>query len=277
MQSFLRLKKWVHISMPENSMDTGDYRIELTIKDRIATLTINRAEKLNALDFDMVRALERAALTVDADPEVRVAIITGAGEKSFCAGGDIASWSGLTPDQFAMQWIRQGHRAFDALARLRQPLIAALNGHTLGGGLEVAITADLRIAEEHVKLGLPETGLGILPGWSGTQRASRRLGAQTVRRMSLFGEIFTAQQGLQLGIVDRVVPKGQSLAVAKEIAQATMQRGTLATQAAKMLINAAEGEERERAMEAIASLAVAGSAELKEGISAFKEKRKPRF
>jgi enoyl-CoA hydratase len=167
--------------------------------------------------------------------------------------------------------------AFDALARMRQPLIAALNGHTLGGGFEVAITADLRIAEEHVKLGLPETGLGILPGWSGTQRAARRFGAQTVRRMSVFGEIFTAEQGVALGIVDRVVPKSQSLATANEIAQAVMQRGTLATEAAKMLINAAEGEESERAIEALSSLAVAESAELKEGVAAFKEKRKPKF
>jgi enoyl-CoA hydratase len=258
-------------------VDTGDKRIVVTVKDRIATITINRADKLNALNFEMIPALERAAHIIDADDHVRVAIITGAGEKSFCAGGDITSWSGLTPEQFAMQWIRQGHRAFDALARLRQPLIAALNGHTLGGGLEVAVTADLRIAEDHVKLGFPETGLGILPGWSGTQRATRRFGARLVRRMSVFGEIFTAEQGLALGLVDRVVPKGQSLSVANEVAHAVMQRGTLATQAAKMLINAAEGEESERAMEALSCLAVAGSAELKEGVSAFKEKRKPKF
>jgi enoyl-CoA hydratase len=257
--------------------DTGDSRVTLKIADRLATITLNRAEKLNALDFAMIPALERAAHIIDADNDVRVAIITGAGEKSFCAGGDIASWSGLSPEQFALQWIRQGHRAFDALARLRQPLIAALNGHTLGGGFELAITADLRIAEEHVKLGLPETGLGILPGWSGTQRATRRFGAQTVRRMSVFGEIFDAEQGLALGIVDRLVPKGQSLSTAYEIAQTLMQRGTLATQAAKMLINAAEGEDSERSLEALASLAVAGSAELKEGVAAFKEKRKPRF
>jgi enoyl-CoA hydratase len=273
MQSSLRQKRWDRIFMT----DTGDGRISLTMVDRVATITINRADKLNALDFEMVHALERAAHLIDANETVRVAIITGAGQRSFCAGGDIAAWAGLSPEQFAMQWIRQGHRAFDALARLRQPLIAALNGHTLGGGLEVAVTADIRVAEDHVQLGFPETGLGILPGWSGTQRAVRRFGAQTVRRMSVFGEILTAEQGLALGVVDRVVPDGQSLAIANEIAQAIMQRGTLATQAAKMLINAAEGEESERAMEALSSLAVAGSAELREGVSAFKEKRKPRF
>ena len=258
-------------------IDTGDSRVAVTVEDRIATITIIRADKLNALDFEMILALERVAHRIDADENIRVAIITGSGEKSFCAGGDIAAWSGLSPEQFALQWIRQGHRAFDALARLRQPLIAALNGHTLGGGLELAITADLRVAEEHVKLGLPETGLGILPGWSGTQRAVRRFGAQTVRRMSLFGEVLTAEQALALGIVDRVVPKGQSLTAAKAIAHAILQRGGLATQAAKMLINAAEGEEHERVLETLGSLAVAGSAELKEGVAAFKEKRKPKF
>ncbi len=259
------------------TIDTGDSRIKLDIEDRLALITIDRPDKLNALDLKMITALERAAHLVDSHASARVAIITGAGEKSFCAGGDIAAWAGYSATEFAMQWIRQGHRAFDALARMRQPLIAALNGHTLGGGLEVAVTADLRVAEEHVKLGFPETSLGVLPGWSGTQRAVRRFGAQTVRRMAVFGEVFTAEQGLALGLVDRVVPKGKSLETAKAIAQTVMQRGTLATQATKMMINAAEGEEGERPLEALASLAVAESAELNEGVTAFREKRKPQF
>ena len=122
----------------------------------------------------------------------------------FRAGGDIAAWSGWSPEAFGTHWVRDGHAAFDALARLRQPLIAVLNGHALGGGLELAACADLRIAEAHVKLGQPETGLGIIPGWSGTQRAVRRFGAQTVRRMALFGEVFSAEQALALGLVDQV-------------------------------------------------------------------------
>lgn len=258
-------------------IDTGDKRIHLEKERHLAILTIARPEKLNALDYDMILALERVAHIIDADLDVRVAIITGAGEKSFCAGGDIAAWSGMSPQEFALKWIRHGHRAFDALARLRVPLIAALNGHTLGGGLEIAATADMRIAEDHVRLGLPETGLGIIPGWSGTQRVARRFGAQVARRMAVMGEVFDAGQALTLGLVDRVVPKGQSLATARDVASQILQRGPIATQAVKMLINAAEGEEGERPIEAVASLAACSSAELREGIAAFKEKRKPRF
>ena len=167
--------------------DTGDARIKLELEGNLAVITIARPEKLNALDYDMVLALERAAHLIDAMDAIRCCIITGEGEKSFCAGGDIEAWSKWSPENFGLAWVRHGHRAFDALARLRQPLIAALNGHTLGGGLELAATADFRIAEAHVKLGLPETGLGIIPGWSGTQRTVRRFGSQTVRRMALAG------------------------------------------------------------------------------------------
>jgi enoyl-CoA hydratase len=258
-------------------IETGDSRILLSKEGQVAFITINRPEKLNALDYDMVLALERAAHVVDGDLEVRVAIISSVGEKSFCAGGDIAAWSGMAPEEFAMKWIRHGHRAFDALARLRVPLIAALNGHTLGGGLELAATADLRIAEDHIRLGLPETGLGIIPGWSGTQRIARRFGPQMARRMAVMGEILDATQGLAMGLVDRVVPKGQSLIAARQLALEVLQRGPVATQAVKMLINAAEGEEGDRAIEAVASLAAASSAELREGVAAFNEKRKPKF
>jgi enoyl-CoA hydratase/carnithine racemase len=173
--------------------------------------------------------------------------------------------------------VRDGHAAFDALARLRQPVIAVLNGHTLGGGLELAACADLRIAEAHVKLGQPETGLGIIPGWSGTQRAVRRFGAQVVRRMALFGEVFSAEQGLALGLVDQVVPTGQGLAAAEGVAARVLERGAQATALTKMLVNAAEGEERERVLEAFAGQIAAASTELAEGLAAFREKRKPRF
>lgn len=258
--------------------ETGDSRIRLAFEGQVALITIARPEKFNALDYDMVLALERAAQLVEREKEVRAAIITGEGAKSFCAGGDIEAWSVLSPQGFALDWVRHGHRAFDALAQLRQPLVAALNGHTLGGGLEVAATADFRVAEEHVKLGSPETGLGIIPGWSGTQRAVRRFGAQTVRRMAVLGEVFTAEEGLRLGLVDSLVPRGQSLAAAREMALKIAARGPLATQATKMLVNAAAGEEeRARVLEALAGGLAASSDELREGVAAFREKRKPRF
>jgi enoyl-CoA hydratase/carnithine racemase len=258
-------------------IEIGDKRIHLDIEDNVALITIARPEKLNALDYEMVLALELAAHLIDGMQNVRAAIITGQGEKSFCAGGDIEAWSKWSPENFGAAWVRHGHRAFDALARLRMPLIAALNGHTLGGGLELAATADFRVAESHVKLGSPETGLGIIPGWSGTQRTVRRFGSQTVRRMALLGETFTAEDALQLGIVDRVVAKGDCLTAAKQMAAQLSVRGPLATSVTKMLINAAEGEEIERPLEALAGLAVAGGPEFKAGVAAFREKRKPDF
>jgi enoyl-CoA hydratase len=257
--------------------DTGDPRIRLTIEGQLATVTIARPEKFNALDYGMVLALERAAHIIDADGSIRAAIITGEGEKSFCAGGDIEAWSALSPSDFGLAWVRHGHRAFDALARLRQPLIAALNGHTLGGGLELAATADFRVAEEHVKLGSPETGLGIIPGWSGTQRTVNRFGAQLVRRMALLGEVFTAEEGLRVGLVDALAPKGQGLSAARAMAEKIMKRGPLATQATKMLINAAEGEEVSRPLEALAGGLASGSEDLRKGVAAFRDKRTPEF
>lgn len=258
-------------------IEIGDKRIHLDVEDHLALITIARPEKLNALDYEMVLALELAAHLIDGMQDIRAAIITGQGEKSFCAGGDIEAWSKWSPENFGAAWVRHGHRAFDSLARLRMPLIAALNGHTLGGGLELAATADFRIAESHVKLGSPETGLGIIPGWSGTQRTVRRFSAQTVRRMALLGETFTAEQALALGIIDQIAPKGQGLNAAKQMAAQLAARGPFATSVTKLLINAAEGEEVERPLEALAGLAVAGGPELQQGIQSFKEKRKPEF
>jgi len=257
--------------------DTGDKRIELSIDGHIGLIRINRPEKLNALDFDMVLALERAAILADNEASLRCVMITGAGEKSFCAGGDIENWSSWSAEEFAMRWVRQGHRAFDALARMRHPLIAALNGHCLGGGLEVAITADLRVAEDHVKLGQPESGLGIIAGWSGTQRAVRRYGAQLVRRMALAGEVFDAPSALTLGLVDKVVPKGGSLEAAKAIAAQIAARSPSATRLTKLLINAAEGEEKEAALETMGGFIAADSADLAKGLEAFRNRRKAEF
>ncbi len=255
-------------------VDTGDSRVLLAKDGVIATITLARPEKLNALDKAMILALERAALDVDADTSIKAAIITGQGEKAFCAGGDIAAWSAEAAEDFGLQWVRVGHRAFDALTRLRVPLVAALNGSAMGGGMEVAACADFRIAEDHVKFSLPETGLGIIPGWSGTQRTVARFGSQVVRRMSIAGESFLAEEALRLGLCDAVVAKGQSLATAVTYAQNIAGRSALATAAAKLMINAADGEDAPRAIEALGGIAAAHSAELKAGLAAFAAKKK---
>lgn len=242
----------------------------------IGILRITREDKRNALDAAMMEVLGDLCRQIERRADISVLILTGSG-RSFCAGGDIAAWSAEGATGFARHWIRDGHEVLDRLARLRQPVIAVLNGHALGGGLELAACADYRIAEAQVKFGQPEAALGIIPGWSGTQRAVRRFGAPIVRRMALFGEVLSADQALAGGLVERVVPEGEGLAAGRALAQQLLGRGPLASELTKMLINAAEGEERERVFDALAGRIAAASDELREGVAAFIEKRAPDF
>jgi enoyl-CoA hydratase len=224
----------------------------------------------------MLKALADAADAVEADPAVRAAVLTGEG-KGFSAGGDIRAWGGMEPQEFGHAWVRHGHRIFERLATLRMPLIAALNGHALGGGLELAGIADIRIADEHIKIGLPETGLGMVPGWSGTQRLVGRFGAQLVRRMALGGEVFTAADACSLGIVDHVTPTGGAVNAAKEYAQRIAARGPAAVEIVKLMIASASGEDSGAAVEALGSILVAKTGDMKEGVSSFTEKRPAQF
>jgi enoyl-CoA hydratase/carnithine racemase len=242
----------------------------------IGLVTLRRPGKFNALDIPMLRALEAALDDAELANDVRVVLVRGEG-KGFCAGGDIEAWARMSAADFQHQWVRYGHRVFDRLARLRQPTIAVLSGHALGGGLELAAACDFRVAERQIKLGFPETSIGVVPGWSGTQRAVRRFGAQAVRRMALGGEILTAPEALPLGIVDRVVETGAALAEAKAWAERIAARGPLATEATKLMIAIAEGEEQASSTEALASGFIALTSDLKAGAEAFRDKRSPEF
>jgi enoyl-CoA hydratase/carnithine racemase len=251
--------------------------VRLERQGAVATLTLARAAKLNALTAAMLRELVEAADEVERDDACRVVVLTGEGSKAFCAGADIAEWGGLPPLAFGRRWVGEGHRVFDRLARLRQPVIAVLNGAALGGGLELAATADLRIAEAHAKVGLPESRVGVIPGWSGTQRLVRRAGPQAVRRLALTGEPVAATEALRLGLVDEVRPTGEGLARGMALAAAIAERAPISVQLAKVMINAAEGEESSAAVEILAGSVAAGTADAREGVAAFKEKRPPRF
>ncbi len=251
-------------------------RIRIAVEGAVATITVARPEKLNAFDIAMLKELADACDAVEADNAVRVAILTGEG-KAFSAGGDIRAWGGMEPNEFGHAWVRFGHRVFERLATLRMPLIAAVNGHALGGGLELAAAADIRIAESQVKIGLPEAGLGMVPGWSGTQRLVRRFGAQAVRRMLLGGEVLTAGEAAALGIVDQVVETGTSVAAAKAYAARIATRGPAATEVSKLMIAVANGEDNGSAVEALGSILVAKTGDLREGVAAFTGKRPADF
>lgn len=254
----------------------SDARIKVSVEDAVATITVARPDKLNAFDIDMLKALAAACDDIEANAAIRVAIITGEG-KAFSAGGDIKAWGAMTANEFGHQWVRFGHRVFERLATLRMPLIAALNGHALGGGLELAAAADIRIAERQIKIGLPETGLGMVPGWSGTQRLVHRFGAQIVRRMVLGGEMFDANQALTFGVVDHVVDNGNALGKAQDYAATIVKRGPAALEISKLMIAVASGEDNGTAVEALGSMLAAKTGDMQEGVAAFTGKRPANF
>ena len=222
----------------------------------------------------MIDALREGALAIEASRDARVAILSGEG-KAFCAGGDIAAWGGLPPLEMWRDWTRAGHRAFEALARLRVPLIVALTGHAFGGGLELAAVGDIRIAESGIKLGLPESGLGMAPGWSGTQRLVRRFGASTVRRDGADRRDVHGRRGPCARPGRRGGAAGEGLARAVALASDVAKRGPLAVQMVKAMINAAEGEDRDAPIEGLAGALTAYSEDLTEGVAAFRGKRAP--
>jgi enoyl-CoA hydratase len=252
--------------------------VELALDGPLALLTLCRPQKLNALTAAMLARLEAIVAGLDRSSEIRVVILTGSGERAFCAGADIEDWSALDPLAFGRHWIGEGHRVFDRLARLRQPLLAMLNGAALGGGLELAATADLRLAEAHAEVGLPETRIGVLPGWSGTQRLVRRVGPSAVKRLIFTGAPVTAEEALAIGLVDFVLPTGSGMARARALAAEIAARAPVAVQICKQLVNAAEGEGPLGAvLEGLAGAIVAGTEDGREGVASFREKRAASF
>src|SRR4051794_26902386 len=161
----------------------SDERVLLSIEGQIATITLNRPEKLNSITPEMLATLESIVYELDRNNEVRAVIVTGAGERAFSVGADINAWSALEPIEMWRRWVRGGHRVFDAFARLRQPTIAALNGYTFGGGLELALATDIRIAANGIELGSPEVKIGTVPGWGGTQRLARMIGVARAKQL----------------------------------------------------------------------------------------------
>ncbi|MCT8997517.1 enoyl-CoA hydratase/isomerase family protein [Chelativorans intermedius] len=250
--------------------------VRLEVDGPVGTITLARPDKFNALDIPMLEALARRLDEVENRAEIRVVLLCGEG-KGFCAGGDVEAWSALSAADFQHRWVRLGHRVFDRLAGLRPPTIAVIAGHALGGGLELAAAADFRVAERHVKLGFPEASIGVVPGWSGTQRAVRRFGVQAVRRMALGGEVLQAEAAHALGVVDRLAETGQGLEQARAWAEEIAVRGPLATEAVKMMIAVAEGEKGAAATEALASGFIALTQDLQAGVAAFRGRRKPEF
>jgi enoyl-CoA hydratase len=251
--------------------------LNVEIDGAVATITLDRAEKLNALTMAMLEGLEAACATIDADESVRAVIVASASDRSFCAGADIVEWAPLGALGMWGRWIRDGHRAFDRLARLRQPTIAAIGGIAFGGGLELALACDLRIAAAGARFAFPEVTIGAVPGWAGSQRLPRVVGAGRAKQMILAGEPVDAATAATWGLVNEVVPADRLATRALELARRIAENAPSAVQASKQLVDAAAGEGVAATLEALAAGLAAGTADAREGVAAFRAKRKPRF
>jgi len=241
----------------------------------LAELRLDNPAKLNALTPAMLEALEAHCAAIERDPAARAVIITAEGDRAFCAGADIDAWSALAPEAIARHWIRDGHRVLDRLARLARPTVAAIHAHALGGGLELAAACDIRVMAPRATLALPETGVGIVPGWSGTQRLARLLPEPVLKEMALFGRRLDAERAHALGFAAAVAEEAAD--AARAIGQDLVERSASATEIAKYMIHAAAGEDRAAMVDALAGGMAASGADKAEGVAAFRARRKPDF
>lgn len=237
----------------------ADNRIVLDFEPPLAWITLNRPEKLNALDRASLEALRNALDEVVASLEVAVVAITGAGEKAFCAGADVRELSGVSPDE-VLETNLMGHAVFDAIEALRKPVLAVINGHALGGGLELALSCDIRIAADNARLGLPEVKLGVIPGWGGTYRLPAVVGAGRAREMILTGRLVDSSEALGMGLVSQVVSASRlreaTLDVSRELA--TKSPGALALAKGTLRAGGPVGERLSRVESGSVASLVAG-------------------
>jgi len=261
--------------MPANEMADRDAEpVLLECRDGVATLRLNRPRALNALDPDTLRGLAAALERIAGDDAVRAVVVTGAGDRAFCAGADIAAMAAMSPTD-GHGYSRLGHDVLGRIDDLDVPVVAAVNGAALGGGLELMLACDLAIAAERARLGLPETTLGLIPGFGGTQRLVRRIGLARARELIYLGSMVGAADGLRLGIVDRVVPDDRLADEAAALARELATRAPLALRQAKRATRAAAESSLAAGLrlEVEAFAATFASEDRVEGLRAFLEKR----
>jgi len=248
------------------------------VNEQVAKITLNRPKVLNALNPELYRELAKLLEKVSADKQVRAIIITGAGEKAFAAGADISAMQFMTAHE-ARTLALIGQRPLDLIASLPQPVIGAINGMALGGGCELAMACDLRIASENALFGQPEISLAVIPGGGGTQRLPRLVGMACAKDLIFTGRIIKADEALNIGLVNKVVPAEELMPTVEKLAQRICEKGPIAVSLAKAAINKAweaplrVGLDFEK--EVFASCFA--TEDQKEGMAAFLEKRAPRI
>lgn len=245
---------------------------------RMATLFINRPQALNALNSDTLLELNTAIQQIADDKSIELLIITGAGEKAFVAGADIAFMQGLNAIQ-GREFGALGQKVFMAVEALEKPVIAAVNGFALGGGCELAMACDFRIASTRAKFGQPEVGLGITPGFGGTQRLPRLIGAGMAKQLLFTADVINAAEALRIGLVNQVVEPEELMATAQAIGERILAKGQIAVRLTKAAVNNGIQTDINSAMsiEADAFGLCFSTADQKEGMQAFLEKRTAGF
>lgn len=254
--------------------------IKVSIDGAIATLTINREAALNALSSTVISEMTAAVGELELSGEVRVVIVTGAGDKAFVAGADISEMVEMSPRQ-AQAFAEMGGVLGNAIETSEKPYIAAVNGFALGGGCELALACDFIHASENAKLGQPEVKLGVIPGFGGTQRLARRVGVAKAKELCMTGDQIGAAEALRIGLVDAVWPHAELLTKVKELASRIAANGPLAVAECKRLIHQGQSTTLEHALalEQRSFGLLFASADQREGMSAFlaKPKRKAEF
>jgi enoyl-CoA hydratase len=247
-------------------------------KEHIGLLTVNRPDKLNALSNELIGELDSLLDEVEKDDELRVLVITGAGEKAFVAGADIQEL--VDRDALVGRRVSQARqRVFSRLENLPIPVIAAVNGYALGGGLELALACSIRIGSDQAQFGAPEVKLGIIPGDGGTQRLPRLVGLGRAMEMILTGDFIDAQEAYRIGLVNKVVPQDELMEKTMALAQKIAKRPPLAVQFAKEAVNRSQEGDRVSgyALESYLHALTCATEDKKEGVQAFLEKRKGTF
>jgi len=247
-------------------------------EDGIGVLSINRPKVLNALNWDTLRELGKFFEDVLPGEELKALIVTGAGDKAFVAGADIAQMNSMSAREFK-EYVDYAHKVYDLLEDDPSPSIAAINGYALGGGCELALACDIRIASDNAKMGFPEVKLGIFPGWGGTQRITRVLGLGKTKELVFTGEMINAQEALRIGLVEKVVPHDDIMTEVLTLAGSIAKRGPLAVRLSKTAINAGSEMDLQKALlleKTLVSLCF-DSSDRVEGMQSFLEKREPSF
>jgi len=252
--------------------------ITCAVSDRVATVTVNRPEKLNALNLQVKAELAQCFAWIKEDPETDVVVLTGAGEKAFVAGTDIAELRGLERSS-GRQYAEAGQNLFEAIEHLGKPVIAAVNGYALGGGCELAMACHIRLASDKARFGQPEVNLGIIPGYGGTQRLARLVGMGRAMEMILTGVQLDAQEALRIGLVSRVYPHAELLSRAAAMAKVITSVGQPAVRMALQAITMTQEMPLSDGLKLEAALfgECCGTNDFREGTLAFLEKRKPVF